>query len=84
MVFKKNEIIRLVSGKKHMVIDSITYNGEYYYYVCEVDNDEKKVIDSFKIITTTSEYGNSFIKTVSGDLAGVLEEIFKNNLGINK
>ncbi len=83
MVFKKNEIIRLASGKKHIVVDSVNYNGEYYYYVCEVDKEEKNVIDSFQIITTTNEYGNNFIKTVTGDLAYVLEEIFKKNLGIN-
>lgn len=83
MLFAKNEVIRLVSGKKHIVVDSINYNGEYYYYVCEVDKDEKKVIDSFKIITTTNEYGNTFIKTVTGDLSYVLEEMFKKNLGIN-
>lgn len=83
MVFEKNEIIRLQSGKKHIVIDTINYNGEYYYYVCEVDKDENHVIDSFQIITTTKEYGNTFIKTVTGDLSFILEEIFKKNLGIN-
>lgn len=82
MVFEKNELIRLVSGKKHIVVDSLNYKGEYYYYVCEVDNDEKKVIDNFQIITTKNEYGNTFIKTVTGDLYYILEEMFKKNLGM--
>ena len=55
VIFAKNEVIRLMSGKKHIVVDAINYEGKYYYYVCEVDKDEKKVIDNFRIITTTKE-----------------------------
>ena len=40
MFFKKDEIIELSSGKKHVVVDTTQKDGKYYYYVCEVNKEE--------------------------------------------
>lgn len=82
MFFAKNEIIELAHGKKHIVLDTTKYEGKYYYYVVEVTQDEQDVTDNFKVITTVSENGNLFVKTVRDDLFDVLVKIFKKNLNI--
>ena len=83
MFFAKNEIIELSGGKKHIIVDTTELDGNYYYYVCEVNNAETKVIPTFKVITTISENGNLFVKTIKDDLATKLVTIFKEKLNIN-
>ncbi len=82
MFFAKNEIIELAHGKKHIVLDVTKYEGKYYYYVVEVTQDEQDVTNNFKVITTVSENGNLFVKTIKDDLFDVLVKIFKKNLNI--
>lgn len=82
MFFAKNEIIELAHGKKHMVLDTTKYEGKYYYYVVEVTPDEQDLTENFKVITTVSENGNLFVKTVTEDLFDILVKIFKKNLNI--
>ena len=82
MFFAKNEIIELAHGKKHIVLDTTKYEGKYYYYVVEVTQDEQDVTDNFKVITTVSENGNLFVRTVKDDLFDILVKIFKKNLNI--
>lgn len=83
MYFKKNEIIELSGGKKHIVVDTTMLEGTYYYYVCEVEKDESEIIPNFKVITTVSENGCLFVKTVKDELAENLITIFKENLNLN-
>ena len=82
MFFAKNEIIELAHGKKHMVLDTTKYEGKYYYYVAEISENEREVTENFKVITTVSENGNLFVKTIKDDLSDVLVKIFKKNLNI--
>ena len=82
MFFAKNEIIELAHGKKHIVLDVTKYEGKYYYYVVEVTQDEQDVTENFKVITTVSENGNLFVKSVKDDLSDILVKIFKKNLNI--
>ena len=83
MVFAKNEVLELFNGKKYIVVETINQNNIWYYYVCEVNNEENKIKEEFKIITTVSENGNLFIKTVKGKLQEKLELIFKEKLQID-
>ncbi len=80
MFFQKNEVIHLTSGKKHLVVDTIKHNDTYYYYVCEIDAKMNRVINSFRVITTVNENNCLFVKTIKGDLAKELTEIFRNKL----
>ena len=50
MLFKKNEIIELSGGKKHLIVDTLQFEGTNYYYVCEVVNDESSIVPNFKVI----------------------------------
>lgn len=83
MFFAKDEIIELSGGKKHIIVDTTEFDGKYYYYVCEVNSAETKVIPTFKIITTINENGNLFVKTIKNDLATKLTTVFKEKLNIN-
>lgn len=82
MYFAKNEIIELKGGKKHVVVDTTEYHGKYYYYVCEVDQEETKIVPKFKVITTEDHNGYLFIKTIKKDLEKELTTIFKEQLNI--
>lgn len=76
MDFKKNEIIVLGSGVKHIIADAMEYENKYYYYVAEVDEEEKMVKGDIQVITTISENGNIFVKKVKGELENTLMEMF--------
>ncbi|MCX4366345.1 MAG: hypothetical protein OSJ70_11345 [Bacilli bacterium] len=80
MFFQKNEVIQLTSGKKHLVVDTIKHDEQYYYYVCEVDSHMNRVINSFRVITTVNENNCLFVRTVKGELAEELTEKFRNKL----
>jgi hypothetical protein len=82
MFFSKNEVIELAHGKKYIVLDTTKFEGKYYYYVVELTGDEKNITNNFKVITTVSENGNLFVKTVKDDLYEDLVKIFKKNLNI--
>ena len=82
MFFAKNEIIELAHGKKHMVLDTTKYEGKYYYYVVEISEDETSVTENFQVITTVSENGNLFVKTIRDELEKILVKIFEKDLGI--
>lgn len=79
MDFKKNEIIVLGSGAKHIIIDTTEYDNKYYYFVAEVDEEEETVNENIEVITTVTENGNIFVKRVKGELENQLINIFKNN-----
>ena len=83
MLFKKNEIIELSGGKKHIIVDTTQLEGKYYYYVCEVQEDESEIIPNFRVIMTINENGRLFVKTVKDDLADKLTVMFKENLNLN-
>ena len=79
MDFKKNEIIVLGNGTKHIIIDNTEYDNKYYYFVAEVDEEEETVNENIEVITTVTENGNIFVKRVKGELEKQLINIFKNN-----
>lgn len=83
MFFAKNEIIELSGGKKHLVTEVLEYEGKYYYYVTEIDSSEKEIIPPFKVITTISENGSLFVKTIKGNLEEKIKEKFEEILSIN-
>ena len=83
MYFKKNEIIELSGGKKHLIVDTLQFEGTNYYYVCEVVNGESSIVPNFKVIKTIEENGNIFVKTIKDELSNKLTAMFKENLNIN-
>lgn len=78
MDFKKNEIIVLGSGTKHIIVDTTEYENKYYYYVAEVNEEEEKVKNNIEVITTVTENGNIFVKRVKGELENILMDMFNN------
>lgn len=82
MYFSKNEIIELSGGSKHIIVETTKYEENYYYYIAEVNNEETEVESNFRVITTVYENGNLFVKSVKGELAETLTNIFKELLNI--
>lgn len=82
MFFRNREVIELASGIKHIVVDNILYNEEYYYRVKEVDTTTDTVKGEFKIISTVSENGRLFVKTIKGDLETTLNKLFDEKLNL--
>lgn len=74
-MFKINEILELKKGLKYIVIDTINYDNNDYYYLYQVSDDEKDVIKELKIITTVNENNRVFVHTVTGDLFNYLKQI---------
>ena len=83
MVFKEKEVIELENGKKFIVVDTLKEANTWYYYLCEVNEEETKVQKNFRVITTVFENGNYFIKNIKGDLLVSIEKIFKEKLQID-
>ena len=79
MDFKKNEIIVLGSGIKHIIVETTEYENKYYYYVAEVNEEENTVKNDIQVITTVSENGNIFVKRVKGELETTLMNMFNEN-----
>lgn len=82
MFFAKNEIVELAGGKKYIIVETTEYKEKYYYYICEVTEDEQDVKDEYKVITTVSENGSLFVKTIKDELEPILTDIFKKKLEI--
>lgn len=83
MYFTKNEIIELKDGNKYIVVDIVEDNGAIYYYVCQVDKEEKNIRENFKVITTVKKNGYLFVKTIEGELESELITTFKERLNIS-
>jgi len=83
MIFSNNEVIELSGGKKYIVVDSLKNENIWYYYLCEVNEEETKIHENFKIITTINENGNLFVKTIKDALKDSLEIEFKKRLKID-
>lgn len=84
MYFRNREVIELLSGTKYIVVENILYNDIYYYYLKEVEETTDVVKHNYKIITTVSENGRLFVKTVNGDLEHILKDMFEDKLDLKK
>lgn len=83
MVFKNKEVIELSGGKKYIVVDTMNIDDVWYYYLCEISDNEKKVKNNFRTITTVEENGHIFVKSVKGNRSKDIEAKFKEKLKID-
>ncbi len=82
MVFSVKNVIELSGGKKYIVADTLEINNIWYYYLYEIDSEEKIIKDVKRIITTVSENNNILVKSINGTLATEIETKFKERQNI--
>ena len=62
-----NKIITLGNNEKYLIISNITNNGKDYYYIAELDENEKDIKDNYKIMLASTKEDKIFLDEVVGE-----------------
>lgn len=62
-----NKVITLGNNEKYLIISHITHNNNEYYYIAELESDEKDIKDNYKIMIAKEEEGKIFLDEVVGE-----------------
>lgn len=62
-----NKVITLGNSEKYLIISHITHNNNEYYYIAELESDEKDIKDNYKIMIAKEEDGKIFLDEVVGE-----------------
>lgn len=67
MKLEINKVITLGNMEKYLIISHVKNNDKNYYYIAELDEDEKDIKDNYKIVLATEEDGRIFLNEVVGE-----------------
>lgn len=67
MKLEINKVITLGNKEKYLIISHVVNNGKDYYYIAELDQNEKDIKDNYKIMEVTEENGKTFLDEVIGE-----------------
>lgn len=67
MKLEINKVITLGNKEKYLIISHVTSNAKDYYYIAELDQNEKDIKDNYKIMLATEENGKIFLDEVVGE-----------------
>jgi len=67
MKLETNKIITLGNQEKYLVISHVVNNAKDYYYIAELEKDEKDIKDNYKIMEAKEENGKIFLEEVVGE-----------------
>lgn len=75
-----NKIITLGNKEKYLVISHINNNNKDYYYIAQLEENEKDIKDNYKIMLATKENDKIFLDEVVGEtnLKTILPLFVKN------
>lgn len=62
-----NKIITLGNNEKYLVISHVINNLKDYYYIAEVEENEKDIKDNYKIMVATKEDDKIYLDEVIGE-----------------
>lgn len=62
-----NKIITLGNNEKYLVISHVVNNLKDYYYIAEIEENEKDIKDNYKIMVATEEDGKTYLDEVVGE-----------------
>jgi len=62
-----NKIITLGNKEKYLVISHVVNNLKDYYYIAELDEQEKDIKDNYKIMVATKEFDKLYLDEVIGE-----------------
>lgn len=67
MNIEVNKIITLGNNEKYLIISHVVNNLKDYYYIAEVDENEKDIKDNYKIMVATIEGNKTYLDEVIGE-----------------
>ena len=62
-----DKIITLGNKEKYLVLSHVINSGDDYYYIAQLDEDEKDIKDNYKIMKKTEKEGKLFLDEVVGE-----------------
>lgn len=62
-----DKIITLGNKEKYLIISHVTHNNKEYYYIAELEENEKDIKDNYKIMVASSENGKTYLDEVVGE-----------------
>lgn len=62
-----NSIVTLGNKEKYLVISHVVNNDKDYYYIAQMDENEKDIKENYKITVATVEGEKTFIDEVVGE-----------------
>ncbi len=62
-----NKIITLGNKEKYLVISHIVHNNKNYYYIAQLDENEKDIKDNYKIMELVNEGEKELLNEVIGE-----------------
>ena len=62
-----NKVITLGNKEKYLVLSHVLSSGDDYYYIAQLDEDEKDIKDNYKIMKKTEKEGKLFLDEVVGE-----------------
>lgn len=67
MKLEINKVITLGNKEKYLIISHVVNNGKDYYYIAELDQNEKDIKDNYKIMEAIEKNGKIFLDEVVGE-----------------
>lgn len=62
-----NKIITLGNNEEYLVVDKVEKDGNDYYYIAEVNEDDTDIKDNYKIVCATYKDGDIYLDEVLGE-----------------
>jgi len=62
-----NKIITLGNQEKYLIISHVTNNNRDYYYIAELEENEKDIKENYKIMEASNELGKTYLNEVVGE-----------------
>lgn len=62
-----NKIITLGNNEKYLIISHVTHNNKDYYYIAELEENQKDIKDNYKIMVATEEANKTYLDEVVGE-----------------
>ena len=62
-----NHVITMGNQEKYLVIAYVENSGKDYYYIAQLDGNEKDIKDNYKIMLKTENDGKVFLDEVVGE-----------------
>lgn len=85
MELEINKIIVLGNDEKYLVIDKISMNDKFYYYVAQVNEEETDIKDNYKIVSIEQEDNqNCLVEVLGEDKLKELLPLFLENINKNE
>ena len=66
-MIEKNKIITLGNSEDYLVLESVTYNNQNYYYIALVNETKTDIKDNYKIVIEKLENNNTYIEEITGE-----------------